>query len=62
MGCGCKKRRQQQLAQQQPPTTIHLPSGKIEPMDKPISEEEKQIIEQIKEELMRLHEQDKNGI
>ena len=54
--CGCKKRRQQQLAQQTP-STILLPSGKIVPMDKPISEEEKRIIEQIKEELLKLHEQ-----
>ena len=53
--CGCKKKRQQQLVQQ-PPTVIHLPSGKIEPV-KQISEEEQKIIDQIKEELLKLHQQ-----
>ena len=57
MGCGCKKRRQQQLAQQQTPSTIRVPNVPAQPEQKVISEEEKRIIEQIKEELYKLHEQ-----
>lgn len=55
MGCNCKKRRQQLV--QQPPTVIHLPSGQITPVEKPISEEEQKIINQINEELLKLHQQ-----
>ena len=54
--CGCKKRRQQQLSQQTP-STINLPNVPIHPEQKVISEEEKKIIEQIKEELHKLHQQ-----
>jgi hypothetical protein len=56
MGCGCKKRRQQQLAQQTP-STIQLPNIPTQPEQRVISEDEKRIIEQIKEELLRLHAQ-----
>jgi len=56
VGCNCKKRRQQ-LAAQQTPSTISLPNIPAHPEQKVISEEEKKIIEQIKEELLKLHQQ-----
>ena len=56
--CGCKKR-QHPIIQQpaQVPATIRLTENQPQPEEKVVSEDEQKIIQQIAEELQKLHAQ-----